>query len=121
MNEIGMKTIQEHVLLLTTHLLHGLKSLPEVIIYGSADAELRQGIVAFNIERDGMLADEQIVAQLLNDAGIAVRAGGHCAYPLVQRLGISGAIRVSFYIYNTTEEVDYFLECLEEIIRFKLL
>ncbi len=50
-----------------------------------------------------------------------MRAGGHCAYPLADRLGVEGAVRASLYIYNTTEEVDFFLDALREIIRYKLL
>ena len=121
LGDIGMEAIRAHEISLTERVLDGLSALPEVVVHGPTNAEKRQGIVAFNIKRDGEWADGHIVAHLLDDAGIAVRSGGHCAYPLIRRLGIPGAVRASFYIYNTADEVDYFLETLEEIIRYKLL
>ena len=72
-------------------------------------------------ERYGEAIDSHLVARLLDDVGIAVRAGGHCAYPLAARLGVSGTVRASFYVYNTVGEIDYFLEELQEIVHDKLL
>ena len=68
----------------------------------------------------GELIDSHIVAGFLNDEGIAVRSGGHCAYPLADRLGVEGTVRISFYIYNTKAEVDRFLEVLEDIVQRRL-
>ena len=121
LNRIGMEAIRTHEVALTDRLLRGLAALPEVIVYGSLEAEKRQGIVAFNVEHKGLTADGHIIAQLLDEYGIAVRAGGHCAYPLVRRLGLQGVVRVSFYIYNTKDEVDYLLDSLKQIIRSQLL
>jgi cysteine desulfurase/selenocysteine lyase len=66
-------------------------------------------------------ATDRRSARLLNDEGIAVRAGGHCGYPLADRLAVEGTVRASFYIYNTKEEVDCFIEALDDIVRHKLL
>ncbi|MFQ5904607.1 MAG: aminotransferase class V-fold PLP-dependent enzyme, partial [Candidatus Binatia bacterium] len=70
--------------------------------------------------KGGELVDPHIVAGFLNDEGIAVRSGGHCAYPLADRLGVERTVRVSFYIYNTKDEVDRFLEVLDNIVRRRL-
>ena len=79
------------------------------------------GLVAFQVQKEGAVCDAHLVAELLNDVGIAVRAGGHCAYPLMHRLGGRGTVRISVYVYNTVDEVDAFLDALEEIVTHKLL
>jgi cysteine desulfurase/selenocysteine lyase len=56
------------------------------------------------------------VGTLLDQYGIAVRTGHHCTQPLMKRLGISGTVRISFALYNTPEEIDYFIEKLKKII-----
>ena len=61
------------------------------------------------------------MAQLLNDEGIAVRSGEHCGYPLADRLAVEGTVRASFYIYNTPDEVERFLEVMQELVTTKLL
>ena len=73
------------------------------------------------MQKDGQWVDAHLIAELLNDAGIAVRAGGHCAYPLAHHMGVPGTVRVSFCVYNTLAEVDLFLDALQEIIHYKLL
>jgi len=118
---LGMEAVRAHETELTQRLLQGLQAIPEVRVYGPQEIEQRCGVVSFNVERDGELSDSHLIAQLLDDVGVAVRAGGHCAYPLAHRLGVAGTVRVSFYVYNTIEEVDYFLEALQEIVRNKLL
>jgi cysteine desulfurase/selenocysteine lyase len=95
--------------------------MPEIRIYGSLDARERCGVVAFNLDKHGEWVDSHLVARLLDDVGFAVRAGGHCAYPLTKRLQVAGTVRVSFYLYNTPNEVDDFLAALREIIAYKLL
>ncbi|MEM1843817.1 MAG: aminotransferase class V-fold PLP-dependent enzyme, partial [Desulfurococcaceae archaeon] len=59
------------------------------------------------------------VAAALDMFGIAVRSGMHCAHPLHYRLGLKGSVRASYYLYNTLEEVDYFIDSLEKIIVLK--
>jgi cysteine desulfurase/selenocysteine lyase len=121
LGRLGMEAVRSHEIELTARVLQGLQAIPEVRIYGTLDARERCGVVAFNIESNGELYDSHLVAQLLDDVGIAVRAGGHCAYPLTSRLRVAGTVRVSLYLYNTAGEVDDFLEALREIIRYKLL
>jgi cysteine desulfurase/selenocysteine lyase len=121
LSRFGMDTVRAHEIELTARALQGLRAMPEVRIYGPTEAAQRCGVVSFTVEKNGELSDAYLVAHMLNDAGIAVRAGGHCAYPLTQRLGVAGTVRVSFYVYNTVEEVDYFVAALREIIDQKLL
>jgi cysteine desulfurase/selenocysteine lyase len=121
LDRLGMQTVRAHEIELTTSAMQGLNTLPEVRLYGSLNAQQRCGVVTFNVERDGELYDSHLIAQLLDDVGIAVRAGGLCAYPLTHRLNVAGTVRVSLYLYNTIAEVDFFLDSLREIISYKLL
>jgi cysteine desulfurase/selenocysteine lyase len=118
---LGMDAVRAHEVELTRRMLHGLRAQPEIVVYGPLDAEQRGGVVAFNVAKDGVLVDAHLVAELLNDEGVAVRAGGHCAYPLAQRLDVAGTVRASFYVYNTAAEVDYALRALQDVVRYKLL
>ena len=121
LNRLGMDAVRRHELELTARALQGLRAMPGVRVVGPPQAERRCGVVAFQVEKDGAVCDAHLVAQLLNDVGIAVRAGGHCAYPLMRRLGGGGTVRISVYVYNTVSEVDTFLGALGEIITHKLL
>ena len=120
LQRIGMEEVRAHEKELTAYALEGLGSIPDVQIYGPLSTEERTGVIAFNVVKRGELVDPHIVAGFLNDEGIAVRSGGHCAYPLADRLGVEGTVRISFYIYNTKAEVDRFLEVLDEIVRRRL-
>jgi cysteine desulfurase/selenocysteine lyase len=121
LERLGMDAVRAHEIALTARALEGLRAMPGVRVYGPEEAAQRCGVVSFSVEKGGIPADAHMVAQLLDDVGVAVRAGGHCAYPLTQRLGVAGTVRASFYLYNTPEEVDYFLRMLQEIVAYKLL
>jgi len=103
--------------MLTGRTLEGLQAIEGVRVYGPLDPNRRSGVVAFTVER----SDAHLVAQLLNDEGIAVRSGNHCGFPLADRLAVEGTVRVSFYVYNTLAEVERFLEALDDIVRYQLL
>ena len=90
-----IKTWDQMLLLEGTQLL---KQIPEIVIYG--EAPKKAPIIAFNLKG----AHHSDVAQILDEMGIAVRAGHHCTQPLMDRLGISGCVRASFSIYNTPDE-----------------
>jgi len=120
LQRIGMEEVRAHERELTGYALEGLRTVPGVRIYGSLNPDERTGVIAFNVIKRGELIDPHIVAGFLNDEGIAVRSGGHCAYPLADRLGVEGTVRVSFYIYNTKAEVDRFLEVLDDIVHRRL-
>ena len=100
--KLGMDRVQAHERALTTQCLDALAAIEGVSIYGPPNPELKGAVVAFNVAglhpHDG--------AALLDQRGIAVRAGHHCAQPLMRRLGIAGTLRASFSVYNTAADVE---------------
>ncbi len=110
-NEIGFDYIENHEKQLTARVMEGLSKDPYVTVYGSPDPEEHCGIVTFNLE--GVHPHD--LASVLNDDGICIRAGHHCAQPLMQFMGVGSTARLSLYMYNTDEEVDFFLEKLSKV------
>jgi len=110
-DEIGMQTIFDHEHALVQHAQHLLLQIPDIIVYGQS--EHKAGVISFNVKGQHPFD----VGTLLDKYGIAVRTGHHCTQPLMQCLNISGTIRISFAIYNTKEEVDYFIEKLKKVIK----
>ena len=102
LDKLGMARVAAHEQALTARCLDLLGGIPGVRLYGPRNAELRGAVVSFNVE--GLHAHD--VAALLDAKGIAVRAGHHCAQPLMRRLGVAGTLRASFSVYNTAAEVD---------------
>jgi len=115
LENIGMSEILKHEKMLTDYALNKLmRCCTKVRLYGTTDTSLKCGIVPFGIE--GMSSHD--VAAICNEFGIALRSGYHCAQPLHQVFRLSSSARASFYIYNTKEEIDRFIEVLKEIERF---
>ncbi len=113
---IGMENVREHEKELVRHTLKRFEELADdVDVYGPKNPEVRGGVVSFNVK--GL--HYHTVGKALDLFGIAVRTGGHCAHPLHYRLGIKGTVRASYYIYNTVEEVDRFIEVLKTIVKLK--
>lgn len=110
---IGYPKLTMHESHLRSYAWRGLAAIPAVALLGSATQSA--AIIAFNLA--GM--HHMDVGLLLDAQGIAVRTGHCCTEPLMQRLGIEGVVRVSFAIYNTVEEIDLFLEALQQIVRKK--
>ena len=106
---VGMDSIHDHEANLSKYALGELKKLGDVEVYGPSEG--RAGIISFNIGN----AHPHDVAQLLDADGVAVRAGHHCAQPLMNWLKVSSTSRASFYLYNTESEVDVFVESLDKI------
>jgi cysteine desulfurase/selenocysteine lyase len=107
--KIGLRNIRSHERELTSYAFDKLERLNELKIYGPADPDTRGGVISFN------LADVHAhdMASLLDEDGIAVRSGHHCAQPLMERFGIPATTRASFYLYNTEQEVDRLAESIE--------
>ncbi|OGY25683.1 MAG: cysteine desulfurase [Candidatus Woykebacteria bacterium RBG_16_43_9] len=122
LNSLGMKNVREHEKELTTYALEKLSSVKGLVVYGPKDPEERGGVISFNVVKNGQVAiHPHDLASILDTEGIAVRSGHHCAQPLMKVLGIPAAARVSFYIYNTKEEVDKLVPALEKAKKiFKL-
>ncbi len=110
LSRVGMERVREHEVRLTELTLRLMSELGDSVeVCGPKDASRRCGIVTFNVGG----ADPDAVAALLDAEGIAVRSGRHCAHPLYRRLGLRGAVRASYYIYNTEEEVELLVRALE--------
>ena len=113
LERIGMDEVRRHEVELTRYALKRLRELNGVEVYGPSKVEKRGGVIAFNLR--GL--DPHSVAALLDERGIAVRSGFHCAQPLHEYLGlVEGTVRASFYIYNTREDVDALINALGEIL-----
>src|SRR5881409_945926 len=108
LSHIGLRNIRNHERDLTAYALDALRKLKGMRIYGPADSDTRGGVISFN------LADIHAhdMASLLEEDGIAVRSGHHCAQPLMERLGVAATTRASFYLYNTEGEIDRLVESL---------
>ncbi len=113
LQEVGYEQIQKQELLLTTQLMDGLKKVPHVQVQGSPDPKEHCGIVSFTI--DGVHPHD--VSSILDADGIAVRAGHHCAQPLIQQIGVMSTTRASMYFYNTEEDIEKLLASVQTIRR----
>ena len=102
LSKIGMKTIRDHEIALTKYALDAFKELEEIEIYGPKDTSVRGGIITFNSSD----VHPHDIGTALDQLGIAIRAGHHCAMPLTRKLGLTATARASFYIYNTEEDID---------------
>jgi cysteine desulfurase / selenocysteine lyase len=111
LTKLGMPRVAAHEHALTERLLAGLAARPWVRVVGPADGTDRTGAVAFDVV--GVHAHD--VGQVLDDAGVAVRVGHHCAWPLHRRFGVAATTRASFAAYNTREEVDALLDALDRV------
>ncbi|MDP6500671.1 MAG: cysteine desulfurase [Candidatus Marinimicrobia bacterium] len=111
-NEIGLDKIHEHEQDILTYALEKMQKIPEVNIYGSADE--RGAVVSFNLDN----IHPHDLSQLLDNDDIAIRAGHHCAQPIMKKLGVSATGRASFYLYNSKEDVDRLCESLVKTVKF---
>jgi cysteine desulfurase/selenocysteine lyase len=112
LDDIGMDTIQQHETELARYAHERLAARDNVEVYGPCVGEERTGLVAFNVDD----VHGHDLSSLLNDHGIAVRAGDHCTQPLHDQLDIPGSVRASFYLYNTTDEIDTMLAALDDAV-----
>ena len=108
LSDIGMDTIHAYEQELVAYVLPKLQAIDGLTVYGPQDPKQHMGVIAFNL--DGLHPHD--VATALDYEGVAVRAGHHCAQPLINHLGIHSAARASFYIYNTKEDCDKLVEAI---------
>ena len=111
LDAVGMEAIHEHEQQLTAYALERLDAIPGLSIYGPPTMRDRGGVIAFNY-RDYHPHD---VAMVLDYEGIAVRAGHHCAQPLMRCLDVTATTRAAFYLYNTEAEVDRLAGALSRV------
>ena len=107
-SNLGMENVHAYEQELVDYVLPKLQAIEGLTVYGPEDPSQHAGVIAFNI--DGLHPHD--VATALDYEGVAVRAGHHCAQPLINHLGISSAARASFYIYNTKEDCDKLVEAI---------
>jgi cysteine desulfurase/selenocysteine lyase len=112
LTDLGMDWVHAHEQALAAHAMDSLSTVPDLHIYGPPAAD-RGGVVTFNLIKNGdLLIHPHDLASIVDREGIAIRAGHHCAQPLMEHYGVPATARASFYIYNTPEEVDKLVEAL---------
>jgi cysteine desulfurase/selenocysteine lyase len=110
LSELGMEAIRTHEQDLTSYALDRISEIPGIRIYGPAQASERGGLVSFTIE--GIHPHD--IAEICNREAVCIRAGHHCAQPLMRALGVAATARASFQVYNTRADVDRLVEALEK-------
>jgi cysteine desulfurase/selenocysteine lyase len=114
LNDIGMAAVEAHESALTRQALEQLSAVPGVRIIGPDDMTDRGGAVAFVV--DGVHAHD--VGQVLDDRGVAVRVGHHCAWPLHRKFGVAATVRATFAVYNRPDEVDALVDAVRAAQKF---
>ena len=113
---IGMTRIAEEEAALARYAEQQLvEQIPSVRIYAAGQA--KYGAISFNVYHDDKLIHPFDIGTLLDQQGIAVRTGHHCAEPLIDHLGVPGTVRISFGLYNTREDIDRFIQGLKRAVR----
>jgi cysteine desulfurase/selenocysteine lyase len=113
LQDVGMDALRAHEVDVTGHALERLAEVPGLTIHGPRDAAARGALVSFSLD----CAHPHDVAEILGRRGVCVRAGHHCAQPLMKRLGVAATTRASFAIHSTRAEVDALVDGLGEVRR----
>src|SRR5215467_4016439 len=114
---LGMENVQQHEHQITRYAMEQLRSVPGLRIYGP-EAARHGGVISFTL---GDIHPHDLASILDQEMGVAVRAGHHCAQPLMERLGLTATARASFYVYTITEEIDVLVQGLHKALQiFKL-
>jgi cysteine desulfurase / selenocysteine lyase len=111
---IGMERVEQHEAALGQLLVSGLEAIPGVTVLGPRAGEPRVGLASFDV--GGVHSHD--IGQFLDDRGIAVRVGHHCAQPLHRRLGVTSSTRASAYLYTTPDEIAEFLDAVSAATKF---
>ena len=114
LDKIGMETVHQYEQELIAYVFPKLQAVEGLTIYGSEDLTQRSGVISFNLA--GLHPHD--VATALDYEGVAVRAGHHCAQPLLSYLGVAATVRASFYLYNTKADCDKLVEALQKTKEF---
>jgi cysteine desulfurase / selenocysteine lyase len=111
LKDVGLDNIRRIEEELLQYTLDQLKEIPYVTIYGTTDISKKSGAISFNIK--GVHPHD--VSSILDSYGVAIRAGHHCAQPLMKYLGLNSTCRVSFYFYNTKDDIDRFIDGIKNV------
>ena len=114
LQSIGLEEVHEHEKALTGYLLNELNQIPGIAIVGPIDISLRGGTVSFTL--DGIHPHD--LGQYLDSAGIAVRTGHHCAWPLTRALGVPATTRASLYLYNDNSDIDALIAAIKDAKKY---
>ena len=117
LEHIGMDNVRRHERELTAYALARMADIPGLTVYGPRDPDRRGGVISFNFAD----VHPHDVAQIMDEEGVAIRSGHHCAQVLMERLAVAATSRASFYVYNTKDEVDVLVGSLRKVAEvFKL-
>ncbi len=111
LNALGMKNVARHEQELTRYAVQQLQEIPGLTIYGPPASPQRGGVISFTL---GDIHPHDLASILDQEVGVAVRAGHHCAQPLMERYGLAAAARASFYVYTVKEEIDILVQGLHK-------
>ena len=110
LTEIGMQNIHNHEIEITRYALSKLQSIEELRVLGPKEMDMRGGAVSFTV---GEIHPHDL-GQFLDNSGIAVRTGHHCAWPLTRKMGVPATTRASFYLYNTLDDIDALVDGIRD-------
>ena len=111
---IGIENIESHIQELLSYAHSRLEELDFVTLYGPKDLSKKGGVISFNVKD----VHPHDVSTILDSYGVAIRSGNHCAQPLMRFLGVNSTCRASFYLYNSKEDVDAFIDSLKNVRRW---
>ena len=114
LQSIGLEEVHQHEKALTGYLLNELNQIPGIAVVGPTDVSLRGGTVSFTL--DGVHPHD--LGQYLDSAGIAVRTGHHCAWPLTRALGVPATTRASLYLYNDNSDIDALIAAIKDAKKY---
>jgi cysteine desulfurase/selenocysteine lyase len=114
LSELGMDAVRSHEIQLVRYGLKALSDAPGVVLYGPTDPERRGSTLSFNVFEGDELVHPHDVATILDNEGVAVRAGHHCAKPLMKRYDVAAMNRASCYVYSTEADIDALVESVEK-------
>jgi cysteine desulfurase/selenocysteine lyase len=121
LNDLGMQSVRDHEIQMARYAIKVLEGVEGLVLYGPKDPERRGAVMSFNVfGRDGDLLHPHDVGTMVDQDGIAIRAGHHCAKPLMRRYDVPATCRASAYVYNTESEFDALVESIEKTKSFFL-
>jgi cysteine desulfurase / selenocysteine lyase len=109
LQRLGMDRVRQHEMEITEYALQRFGELDDILLFGPRDVRIRGGVISFNF----LDVHAHDVGTVLDQEGVAIRAGHHCCQPLMRWLDVAATARASFYVYNTTEEVDVLIGALK--------
>lgn len=114
LNEFTMEKVEALEKELVSYTFERLREIPHIMVYGTKDLSKKAGVISFNVDD----VHPHDVSSILDSYGVAIRAGHHCAHPLMRYMNVNATCRASFYLYNKKEDIDQFVNALENTRRW---